>query len=155
MQQWPGDFPGPLFVKSILREKILYTINPVNTLRVILVASLILFLTLAATAEASPSDKWRLHFNGRADEDGLISLKFSPLGAEPTIVQIEIENNTSENEAARTASDQLTEELGEHYEFEKDDGEEVKIRALRGRADFELELVENTVDGLDLKIERK
>ena len=60
----------------------------------------VLAVALAATAEARPSNKWRLHFNGKADEDGVITLKFTPEKGEPTTVTIEIDKGTRENQAA-------------------------------------------------------
>ncbi len=115
----------------------------------------VLAVALAATAEARPSNKWRLHFNGKADEDGVITLKFTPEKGEPTTVAIEIDEGTRENQAAREARNQLTKEFRGEYDVDKDDGEEVKIRARMGEPDFEVEVVSNTVDGLKVKTDRK
>ena len=49
----------------------------------------------------------------------------------------------------------MTSEFRGEYDVDKDDGEEVKIRARMGEPDFEVEVVSNTVDGLKIRTDRK
>jgi hypothetical protein len=116
----------------------------------------LILILLSLTAWAKPSDQWRLHFNGRADSEGQIQLLFEPLGGNPIEVTIDIADGTRENDAARAARDQLREVLDDElFDVDRDDGEEVRIRARRGAADFDLTLLGNTVEGLKVKTDRE
>ena len=118
-----------------------------------------LFLQLAiifsASVYAGSSDKWRLHFDGKAKNDGVLVVEVTPLGGQPITVQAEIKDNTRENEAAKEVARKLRDVLKDDYKIRHDDGEEIKIKAERGRADFELEVISNTVDGLNVKTDRE
>jgi hypothetical protein len=101
---------------------------------------------LCASALASPSNKWRLQFSGNAESSGVIVLKLSPVGGEPITVEIQVPDKISENHVAKLVTETLRNELpGDGYHTERDDGEDVLIKAKGGAADFDLIIVSNTV----------
>lgn len=122
----------------------------------LLAGFLVCMLTLAftAVAQAKDSNKWRIHFNGKADQDGSYTLTFAQEGAEPETAVIEIKKGTRENEAARETRRKLSREL-RGYDVDKDDGEEVKIRARIGAEDFTITIDDSNLKGLTVKAERK
>ena len=130
---------------------------PYQNTRQALITFLTLVLLIVSTNAyaARASDKWRLHFNGKAKNDGVITLQFSPLGSQASQIEIEIKDNTRENEASREATDILREKLDEDYKINHQDGEEIKIKARSGRAEFVLEVISNTIKGLDVKTDRE
>lgn len=117
--------------------------------------TLTLAIVFAAAVEARDSDKWRLHFNGKAKQDGVLVIQLTPKGGQPISIQAEIKDNTRENEAAREVTRTLRDVLKEDYKVRHDDGEEIKIKAERGGADFELEVISNSVDGLKVRTDRE
>lgn len=104
------------------------------------------FFLASQTAFATPSNKWRLEFSGSAHSDGEITIRFSPLGSQPLIVTIPITNGTSENQVAKTVVKVLKQQLPKDgYHVERDDGEDVLIKKRWGAANFDVEIVSNTV----------
>lgn len=127
-----------------------------NTRQALIIFLTFMLVVVSANAFAArASDKWRLHFNGKAKNDGVITLQFSPLGGQASQIEIKIKDNTRENEASREATDKLREKLDEDYKISHQDGEEIKIKARSGRAEFVLEVISNTVKGLDVKTDRE
>jgi hypothetical protein len=117
---------------------------------------IVLSLALLATAEARPSNKWRLQFSGGADSDGTITLLISPLGGEPIRAEIAITDGTGENAVAKAVVAGLREQLpSDGYHVERDDGEDVLVKKRRGAADFEIEVVANTVKGVHINRDRE
>ena len=127
--------------------------NNFLTLRATLSLLLVFFIT--ATVEARPSDKWRLHVNGSANSDGTIVVSVQPVGGTPIAVQTQIEDGTRENMVAKEITKAMKAQLSDDFKISRDDGEEVKINARMGRADFELEVVSNTVKGVRVTTDRK
>ena len=111
---------------------------------------LALVLVLAtASLHAKPSNKWRLEFSGGADSDGSISLRITPEGGEPLGAQIDITRGTGENAVAKAVTRGLKAQLPEDsFKVERDDGEDVLIKKRRGAEDFDVEILENTVEGV-------
>jgi hypothetical protein len=114
---------------------------------------LLLFTTV--TVVASTSNKWRLQFSGGADSDGTIVLRLSPKGGEPKDVAIDIEDGRSENHVAKDVVNGLKDAVGEQYHVERDDGEDVLIKKRRGHANFEVEVISNSVDGVHINRDRE
>lgn len=103
-------------------------------------------LLLANVALASPSNKWRLQFSGNAHSDGVIVMRFAPVGGEPITVEIEIADGTRENLVAKVVTETLQESLPEEaFHVERDDGEDVLVKKRRGAANFDFEVVSNSV----------
>ncbi len=113
----------------------------------------LLIIAFAATAEARPSNKWRLHFNGKADEDGTYVIRMIPEDGEPEAATFELKKGTRENEAAREAARAIRRDT-KGYDIDHEDGEEVQIRARMGTDDFTIE-VDEDISGIKIRVERE
>jgi hypothetical protein len=113
-------------------------------------------LALASAVQASPSNKWRLEFSGNAESSGAIVLRISPVGGTPIEATIDIEDGTSENGVAKAVVKSLKTQLPESgYHIERDDGEDVLLKKKGGAADFDIEIVSNTVKGVRINPDRE
>ena len=118
--------------------------------------SLALLLAVAVIAEASPSNKWRLQFSGKADSDGVITITVHPKGGTPITPEIPVENNTGENAVAKTVVNGLKANLPkEAYHVERDDGEDVLVKKRHGAANFDLTIDSNTVKGVRINPDKE
>ncbi|HKJ17910.1 MAG TPA: hypothetical protein VJ984_11205 [Xanthomonadales bacterium] len=114
------------------------------------------FLMTALTAYASPSNKWRIQFSGKANSDGSIVITLTPIGGEPITAEVAVENNTGENGVAKTVVKGLKAQLSRDlFHIERDDGEDVLIKKRHGTANFDLEIVSNSVDGVRINPEHE
>ena len=130
------------------------TRNPVSILRLAMLAVALLFA--ATSAVAKPSNKWRVEFSGGADSDGTIVLRLTPIGGTPIEGSIDIEDGTGENHVAKAVVEGLKAQLPEEdYHVERDDGEDVLIKKKHGAANFDLEIVSNTVKGVRINLDRE
>ena len=119
-------------------------------------APLLLTLCVSASALAEPSNKWRIEVDEAARATGEIELSFTPAGAPPSAVVVAIPAGTREDSAALLIRAAIHERFGEGvYETEIDDGEDVLVKARGSTPDFDLVLIRNTADGLDLDLERE
>lgn len=113
-------------------------------------------LLLAGLAQAAPlENKWRLQFSGNAESGGTLVLAFTPKDGAATEVRVEVEDGTSENGVARRVREALREAIGEDYRVEVDDGEDVLVKRRWGRPRFNVELVDNSVDGVRLNLDQE
>lgn len=143
--------PGriPIYVKEIAVQR-----NKVSVLMSVL--SAFLLLAAAVTAEASPSNKWRLQFSGGAESAGTIVLRFSPEGGTPIEATIDVKDGTGENGVAAAVVESLKAQLPKDgYHVERDDGEDVLVKKHSGAADFDLEIVSNTVKGVRINPDKE
>lgn len=111
--------------------------------------------SLALPAFADPSDKWRIEFDGKADRSGEIELALTPENGSPVSVVVSVADDTRENAVAQRVRDALATTFGSAYQVELDDGEDVLVKARGGTADFEVTVVRNTVDGIDIDLDRE
>lgn len=113
-------------------------------------------LIAAAPASAKPSNKWRIQVDERAKSDGEIVFRVAAKGGESVEVIVQIADGTGENAIASRIRDVMTEKLdAAAYNIEVDDGEDVLVKKKRGKPDFNIMLVRNTVKAVRLKVERK
>lgn len=120
------------------------------------IAAALFALAICATALANPSNKWRLQFSGNAKSSGVIVLELTPVGGEQITVEIEVEDKTTENHVAKVVVAALKEKLpADGYHVERDDGEDVLIKARHGAADFDLVIVSNTVEHVRINPDRE
>jgi hypothetical protein len=118
--------------------------------------SALLLLTVTLTAEASPSNKWRLQFSGGAESAGTIVLRISPEGGTPIEATIDVKDGTGENGVANTVEESLKAQLPKDgYHVERDDGEDVLVKKHSGAADFDLEIISNTVKGVRISPDKE
>ena len=77
---------------------------------------------LSTSAHAKPSGNWRIEFNSRTDNDGVIVLRIAPIegGGDPIEVETKVPKGTSENNVAELVSSSLKATLGSNTKlFEK------------------------------------
>ena len=91
------------------------------------VAAATLLAVLVVTAQAEPSNKWRIKLNHRAGNDGTIVLRVAPIDGTPIDVETKVPASTSENHIAKLVRDAMKATLGDGYHVETDDGEDVLI----------------------------
>jgi hypothetical protein len=124
--------------------------------RVARIAAAITLGFLAVTAQAEPSNKWRIKFNSTADNDGSIVLRITPIGAEPIDVETQIPKGTTENSVASKVRDSLKATLGKkNYRIATDDGEDVLIKKAGKTPNFDLTLVSSSVTGVEIKLKHE
>ncbi|WP_349998687.1 hypothetical protein [Stenotrophomonas lacuserhaii] len=110
---------------------------------------------MAVPAFAAPSNKWNVELKGRSKIDGEITLAVTPQAGEATNVAIAIPAATNHEAAAVLISNALSKEFGAGvYSIKTDDTDEVEIKAVNGNRDFDVIVVRNTADGLELKLDR-
>ena len=126
-----------------------------------MVTSRIVFLAAALLAalpgplNAEPSDRWRVQFDDSALNNGVLVLRISPLGRASIEVSTKISERSSKNRAARLLRDALRTALGEGFEVETVDGENVVIAKLGDTPDFDVALVRSSISGLSVELERQ
>ncbi len=116
----------------------------------------ILLVCSATVALASPSNKWRLEFSGSSHSAGEIVIELTPKGLEPLTVHISVADDTSENHVAKRVTEVLREELpSEAFHVERDDGEDVLIKKRHGAANFDLQIIFNSVKHVRIHAEHE
>lgn len=115
----------------------------------------VLLVTVTWAQDLRLSNKWRVEVSEGADTDGAILFRVTPKGGEPVDVPVAIKRGRSENNVADDIRNAFRAALDkETYKAEKDDGEDVLLKKRKG-PDFELKLVESTVKGTRIHIEKE
>ena len=103
------------------------------------------------------SNKWRIGFDNRAKADGTLVFRMvmNDKDAEPVVVSVPVSKGTGENDAADVVKKALRKAFPKDFKVEGDDGEDVlvKLNFMEGRSS--LELLENNVEGLKVKIRKE
>jgi uncharacterized protein (DUF2141 family) len=124
--------------------------------RLALAGLALLLLAASLAAEASASNKWRLQFSGGANSDGAIVFRISPEGGTPIDATVDVKKGTGENAVAKAVVKSLKAQLPKDgYHVERDDGEDVLVKKRRGAANFDLEVVSNSVKGVRINPEHE
>lgn len=111
--------------------------------------AMLALLLPALPALAALENKWRLQFSGNAESDGVLVLAVDPWGRPPPVlVRVVVPAGTSENGVARAARDALRAAVGEDYDVELDDGEDVLLNRRLFRRRFEVRVEENSIRGV-------
>lgn len=119
-------------------------------------AATLLALAFCSTALAKPSNKWRLEFSGGSRSAGVIVIELTPIGGDQITVEIDVPNDTSENNVAKIVTETLKTRLpADVYHVERDDGEDVLIKARHGAAHFDVVIVSNTVEHVRINPDRE
>ena len=109
----------------------------------------------APAHELRLSNKWRIEVSEGANNDGTILFRVTPKDGAPIEVSVAIKDGRGEDGVARDIRDAFKATLdSKEYHAEVDDGEDVLVKKHRG-PDFELKLVESTVKGTRLDIEKE
>ena len=114
--------------------------------------SIAAFSALAAT---NPSNKWRVRLDGQAKADGKIVFRIVPTQGDSQEVEVTIPKGKTENAVASLVRDQLKVALGDAYHVERDDFEDVLIKARGKTPDFGVELVSSSITGLKIEFKRE
>jgi hypothetical protein len=110
--------------------------------------------TVAHAATPPPDDKWRIVCRHDALSDGVIMFRLTPLRGEAVELKVPIKKGTRENDVARQVRDVFSINLPKmNYYVETDDGEAVLVKKQRGKSNFSLEFVSNSVNGLGIRVE--
>lgn len=109
----------------------------------------------APAHELRLSNKWRIEVSEGANNDGTILFRVTPKDGAPVDVSVAIKDGRGEDGVARDIRDAFKATLdSKEYHAEVDDGEDVLVKKHRG-PDFELKLIESTVKGTRLDIEKE
>ena len=119
-----------------------------------LALGLALFSTLAF-ASADVENKWRLQLSGDAESSGQITLAIAPEDEEAITVTVPIADQLDENAVAAALVNELSLRLGDLYQVERDDGEDVLIKRRPGEKKFSVAVVENTVEGVRINLDEE
>ena len=116
-------------------------------------------LATAGVADAadglSLSNKWRIEVSEGANNAGTITFRVTPKEGTPVDVTVEIKDGRSENGVAVDIRETLKKTLDPKvYHVERDDGEDVLVKKRKG-PDFEVKLVESTVKGTRINVEKE
>jgi hypothetical protein len=108
-----------------------------------------------AVADDKPSHRWRIEVSEGANSDGTIRFALTPVGGEMTTVEVPIKKGRAENDVAKDVRDGFVRALPAGvYEVEVDDGEDVLVKNKAPAAEFRVSLVDSTVKGTRVEVER-
>ena len=109
----------------------------------------------ASAGDLKYSDKWRLEVHEGANNDGVIHFRLTPEGATPIDINVQLKDGRGEDGCAKDIRDAFKSALDKDiYKIEIDDGEDVLVKKHKG-PDFAIELVESTVKGTRVKLDRE
>jgi hypothetical protein len=112
------------------------------------------WVTVAQATTPAPDNKWRIVCIHNAHSDGVIVFRLTAVGGPALELKVPIKDGTYENDVARQIRDVFRANLPkELYHVEIDDGEAVLVKKQRGKPNFSLEFVSNSVNGLGLRVE--
>jgi hypothetical protein len=132
---------------------------PKVSLRALFGAAVTASVLAAGVASASDglrlSNKWRIEVSEGANNSGTIAFRVTPKEGTPIDVSVQIQDGRSENGVAVDIRKALEKALDPKvYDVERDDGEDVLVKKHKG-PDFELKLVESTVKGTRINVEKE
>lgn len=113
----------------------------------------LVLVVASASALAVPSTSWRVQFSGSAESDGEVVLAVTPEGGETEKIVVPVGRADSENQIAYKAMAALQKAAGTDYEIKQDDGEDVLVTHREGVDLFELAVVSNTVEGVEVEFD--
>jgi hypothetical protein len=102
----------------------------------------------AEEAKLNLSNKWRISCSEGSHNDGTIVFRVTPKDGTPTEVTVNIKKGRGENGIATDISNAFKAALDKKaFHAETDDGEDVLVKKRGGAPDFELVLVQSTLEG--------
>ncbi len=109
----------------------------------------------AAAPSLKYSNKWRIEVKEGSNNDGVLRFRVTPEAGTPVDVAVELKKGRSENGVARDVRDAFRAALDTKiFKVEGDDFEDVLVKKRKG-PDFSIELVESTVKGTRIDLERE
>jgi hypothetical protein len=114
--------------------------------------------TEAAAAPAAPlklSNKWRIEVHEGANNTGTLLFRITPDKGTATDVVVNIKKGRSENGVATDIKNTFKKALDPKvYHVETDDGEDVLVKKRKG-PDYEVKLVESTLKGTRINLDKE
>ena len=117
--------------------------------------------TEAASAQATPaaplklSNKWRITVREGANNTGTLLFRVTPDKGTATDIVVNIDKGRSENGVATDIKNTLKKALDPNvYHVETDDGEDVLVKKRKG-PDYEVKLVESTLKGTRVYLDKE
>lgn len=109
----------------------------------------------AAAPELSYSNKWRLEVSEGANNDGVMNFRVTPKGGAAIDIPVALKKGRGEDGCARDIRDTFKKSLDKKaYKIELDDGEDVLVKVRKG-PDIAIELVDSTVKGTRVNLDRE
>ena len=100
--------------------------------------------------------KWRIKVNHSAESDGTIVFRVSPEGQPAIVVTVEIKDGTRKMKAAAMIRDALQDKLPKDgYHVERDDFKDVLIKRRGDTPKFDLEIVSNSVQDINITLQKE
>jgi hypothetical protein len=109
----------------------------------------------APAPELRYSNKWRLEVSEGANNAGVMHFRVTPQGGTAIDVPVALKDGRGEDGCARDIRDTFKKILDKNtYKIEIDDGEDVLVKVRKG-PNVAIELVESTVKGTRVNIDRE
>jgi hypothetical protein len=109
----------------------------------------------APEAKLNLSNKWRLEVSEGANNDGTMLFRVTPDKGTPQDVVVTLKKGRGEDGCARDIRDTFKAQLDKKtYHIEIDDGEDVLVKKRKG-PNFEIKLVESTVKGTRVNVDKE
>lgn len=109
-----------------------------------------------AQADVAYSNKWRIEISEGANAPGTMTFRVTPNQGSPMDITAQIKGGRGENGVAREIRDALAAQLPSgRFDVEVDDGEDVLVKKRDGQPDFALELVQSTIPGTRVELDRE
>ena len=130
----------------------------------LLAVTLILFLPLLVACSGTPvagdsdslSNKWRIEVSEGAKSTGNMLFRVTPKGERAIDVDVGITEGARENKVASTIRDAMRVQLpGDAFKVEKDDGEDVLVKARGDTPRFALVLISNNVKSVRIRLDKE
>jgi hypothetical protein len=109
----------------------------------------------APAAQLQYSNKWRLEVSEGANNAGVMHFRVTPSGGAAIDIPVALKDGRGEDGCARDIRDTFKKSLDKKlYKVELDDGEDVLVKVRKG-PDIAIELVESTVKGTRVNLDRE
>lgn len=110
----------------------------------------------SAQAESTYSNKWRIEISEGANAPGTMTFRVTPNQGSPMDITAQIKGGRGENGVARDIRDALAAQLpSSRFNVEVDDGEDVLVKKQDGQPDFALELIQSSIPGTRVELDRE
>ncbi len=113
----------------------------------------LLLAAVAGTAQAEPSHKWRIEFDGRSTEDGAIVLRLNPINGKSIDVETRVPARSDDAHVATAVADSLKLSLGDRYRVQTDDEDDVILSTGSDGPKFDLSVARSTLTGVQVDID--
>ncbi len=118
-------------------------------------AATVLTSSVALADDAKPSHRWRVEVSEGANSDGTIRFVLTPAGGDVTTIEVPVKKGRAENDVAKDVRDAFIRTLpAGQYHVEIDDGEDIIVSNKKPYAEFSLAMVDSSVKGTRVEVER-